>query len=641
MEEVTTSFDEFVLLDGSVPDLAATLTTQAEQDAEDTNLSFLRRELVDAGEDGWETVPEGQSTIDTTPGDWDRPQSAAQLPVGGRRYTPAELQNLDEQDGSHFNQRHQSQEYRGWAPGTSEDDRPHFESSLSHQRLSDDQLLRRESQDLRERMRNRLRRDYLDARVGDRSHRGADLRQPPIEESGSVAESGLGRHSPAPESSLRTTALLQAVRRNGQLSQHTPNQLQRFILDRERTGGEGDESREMPTESRSNSDGNISPSQRQAQIQYREARVRQEFRLQQELLSEHHRRLERLAEEGWRNRGTLPELSGSESRRRRHWHVPTSRPNPDTRSVDGTIKYLGRLRYCESDLEGRETAEDVGFEQVERNLPEFLTNTRRIPPPPMSSWLQMGGMLFGSQSAITPPQTSSAASIQHDDNNALSSSLRSRIRHPTFGSTIARTTSPVRSTHSPVPVIHPPAPDARQATLANHVRNNDENWPVKVTLQSVDYTAMSLCGTMEAFNVPDKSSPTRESSISTYLEGEIIDFNRHTLETKSFKADPRIDATYWFRLPPFRDMKDEEEMIRCLTNECWLAEELMGKWILMRWKGSLLFMHPFASFSAPVVFSCIRALTGDFTNRKVLCHSFRCPIISYHQRLLLCLASSL
>lgn len=103
---------------------------------------------------------------------------------------------------------------------------------------------------------------------------------------------------------------------------------------------------------------------------------------------------------------------------------------------------------------------------------------------------------------------------------------------------------------------------------------------------------MTLTGTMEAFNVPDKSSPTKVSSITTYLEGEIIDFNKFTLETESFKADTRVDGMYWRKLPPFKDLSDDEAMIRKLLSKEWLREELMTKWILMRWKGSSFRLWP-------------------------------------------------
>jgi hypothetical protein len=103
---------------------------------------------------------------------------------------------------------------------------------------------------------------------------------------------------------------------------------------------------------------------------------------------------------------------------------------------------------------------------------------------------------------------------------------------------------------------------------------------------------MTLSGTMEAFNVPDKSSPTEKSSITTFLEGEIIDFNTFTLETKSFQAGARVDGMYWRKLPPFNDLGDDEAMVKALLSKEWLENELMRKWILMRWKGSS-FSFPF------------------------------------------------
>ena len=116
--------------------------------------------------------------------------------------------------------------------------------------------------------------------------------------------------------------------------------------------------------------------------------------------------------------------------------------------------------------------------------------------------------------------------------------------------------------------------------------DGDEKWPVKVTIHSIDYNSMSLAGTMEAFNVPDKSSPSCESGITTFLEGEIIDFNIHTLETKSFDANARVDGTYWRKLEPFKKLTDDE-IVKALLSKKWLTEELSNKWILMRWKGMM------------------------------------------------------
>lgn len=108
---------------------------------------------------------------------------------------------------------------------------------------------------------------------------------------------------------------------------------------------------------------------------------------------------------------------------------------------------------------------------------------------------------------------------------------------------------------------------------------------------------MALSATMEAYNVPSHphghqtilnssdSAPsfTRTSSITTYLEGEILDFNTHTLLTESFKSTAGNDATYWRKLPIFQGMTDDD-VVRCLTSRTWFEEVLSKEWILMRWK---------------------------------------------------------
>ena len=96
--------------------------------------------------------------------------------------------------------------------------------------------------------------------------------------------------------------------------------------------------------------------------------------------------------------------------------------------------------------------------------------------------------------------------------------------------------------------------------------NSGEEWPVKVSIHGVDYSNMTLTGTMEASNVPDKSSPSHESSITTYLEGEIIDFNHNSLETKTFNANARVDGTYWRKLEPFKHLSDESIVKNLLSS---------------------------------------------------------------------------
>lgn len=594
-EEASVAYlDQFAQLDGSVPDLAATLTTQAEQDAEDANVSFLRGDLPDEDE---------EQTLERYEESRRRRRRAVDAMLRGPRYTPEQLREMDESEDRAMAGPSNGQYYNGWAPGASDDDEDYatFEAQQRLPGSANPRVVRREdSQNLRERMRNRLRRDHLEAQLDERSNSRRNLQMDHAEPE--TEQRARSEANPPTESSLRTTALLQAVRRNSQFSAHSRNQLQRYILDRERSGSEVDD-RATAASARpfhQIPQSTLSPSQRR-QI-HREADAAPETE-RQRLHSEYQHQLALLdaqalhtaLQRGESYRGHEP--ARSERRTTRYWTQRTEvAPKINVRSIDKTIQYLERLRLCESDQEGLITAEEGGFESEERQRSDFLIDTRTIPSPPQSSWLDIGGVLSGTQNAVTPARDAS----QLPSSTALPSYVplmppsqyRSRVRHPTFGTTTARTTSPIRRESIRPTVNIPPAteleaPSHTPRDSTSWVDSpNDERWPVKVTIHSIDYDTMTLSGTMEAFNVPDKSSPTRESSITTFLEGEIVDFNKHTLETKSFKADARIDAVYWRKLPPFCHMKDDNAMSQSLLSKEWLKEELMEKWILMRWKGA-------------------------------------------------------
>ena len=482
------------------------------------------------------------------------------MPGTPRRYTPAQLREFNE-----LEERAQQiiqQEYNGWAPGISdeEDDDSQHNTNRTPSAAVENRSFRSDD-NLRDRMRIRRLRDHFATQTAEPS-RHQEYTNPPLRHPSRFVENGM---TSSTESSLRTTAMMQAVRQNTQLAPHHPrSQLQRYILDRENTGSDA-ENRDMQSPNFSSSD--ISPSQRR-QL-YQEHVIRQE--IQQHQL--HHYYLEDQLRQQQQRFGPLP---STETQRRRMWQNPPPQcPTPNTLSVENTVRYLESLRLCESDKEGLEAADDSGFDPVElypHNSNDFLLDTRTIPLPPSSSWLTVGSVLSGTQHAM--PAVSNSA-------GRLASETRSRVRHPTFGISSVRATSPVRSGNNIPQVTLPPNPNEN----TQNRELEEDRWPVKVTVHDVDYAGMTLSGTMEAFNVPDKSSPTKTSSITTYLEGEIIDFNKFTLETKSFRADPRVDGTYWRKLPPFKDMKDEMTVIKRLLSKDWLERELIPNWVLMRWKG--------------------------------------------------------
>jgi hypothetical protein len=227
-----------------------------------------------------------------------------------------------------------------------------------------------------------------------------------------------------------------------------------------------------------------------------------------------------------------------------------------------TINYLDRLRYSTSLEESMLAAADsrLPFDMDNKSWTDtdFILYTPNIAPPPECSWLRSGMVFSGCQRAAS----------------AGCSVLPQRVPSP----------------HAPgEPVIVNGSDSARISVSTTSGRrylanNRDENWPVKVTIHDINHDDMTLSGTMEAYNIPDKTSPTHDAHIVTFLEGEIIDFNKHTLETKNFKADADIDSTYWRELQPFKDLTDGE-MAQKLVSRKWITEELSTGWILMRWKG--------------------------------------------------------
>lgn len=127
-----------------------------------------------------------------------------------------------------------------------------------------------------------------------------------------------------------------------------------------------------------------------------------------------------------------------------------------------------------------------------------------------------------------------------------------------------------------------------------------ERWPVRVTIHAVDYDRMTLSGTMEAYNIPDKTAANNNRSSSnsnsgnghngngahivTFLDGEIVDFRKHTLRTHNFRAGLEVDACYWRALGPFRGLSTQD-MVAGLLSRRWMRERVASEWILMRWKG--------------------------------------------------------
>ncbi|MCJ1430533.1 hypothetical protein MMC29_008451 [Sticta canariensis] len=579
----TSYLEQLAELASPVPDFAATLTTQAEQEADDDNVSFLRTQSspVSSSSRAPPLLPmpnfaAGASNSVNTESQR-RMRRVIEAVAGHRRYSSAQLQQLgDSQEASSTVPPMQAEShYQGWAPESLEyeDD---FPPPIMNASVPGAEFHREPSR--------------RSLRGGNPSQR--ESRIPQISQTSQTSQTlspetyQFGEHevedlSEMTESTLRTTALLQTVRRNSQISSRARSQLQNYILNRERMGHDG-EDRDQPRITRpSSSTSGIRPHrqiiQQQQQMLLHHTQQQQLQRQQRQQRNAQQRELQALQRE-WvqaqdHGHQIRPTRLPVETYRLRHLENPSVSPPIASRSLDDAIKYLERLRFCESLQDSLSSAKAGGFvpDELFANG-DFVLDTATIEPPPESSWLKIGGVLSGSQHATggssLPPY------VPYSRSAGSHSPLLDRPSQPL----------PATSTPSSRPTNTEQEPVASHTAPSTQVNpDGDERWAVKVTIHSIDYGSMTLSGTMEAFNVPDKTSPTQESSITTFLEGEIIDFNTYTLETKSFNANARVDGTYWRKLEPFKKLTDDE-IVRALVSKKWLADELSRNWILMRWK---------------------------------------------------------
>ncbi|KAJ4360959.1 uncharacterized protein N0V89_001528 [Didymosphaeria variabile] len=359
--------------------------------------------------------------------------------------------------------------------------------------------------------------------------------------------------SQSADSSLRSAALLQSVRRNPRFSARTRDLAQRY------TDRDGGNRTPHPSDWRD-----------------RSHMTSESTRAAMDRLSQR-----RTSAEQTRDRDMLQRV---DSYRRSYLERASNPPSTVSPMLEQTIKYLSQIRHSSNIDDSLNYAIDAGFlgkDYFVQDHQDFVLDPFNIPPPAETSWLAPGAVLSGCQHATTVTST-----VTTTGGSGTSTTLY-RFTHTGNRLSDARTmyaSSRNRTSLSPPDVVTSHSPQ-------------QDRWPVKVTIHSVDYDRMALSATMEAYNVPShphshqsllsnsdlEPSFTRTSSITTYLEGEILDFNTHTLLTESFKSTAGNDATYWRKLPIFQGMTDDD-MVRCLTSKAWFDEVLSKEWILMRWK---------------------------------------------------------
>jgi hypothetical protein len=331
------------------------------------------------------------------------------------------------------------------------------------------------------------------------------------------------------------------------------------------------------------------------------------------------------ASEESRSTNTLPPISShiSESHdphhssarprmRRAILQDPSCEPSSTTSSSEWlgqTISYLANLRSSNTYEDSLSHAVDAGFVTKEffgEKHADFVLDINTLSPTFQTSLLAPGTILEGQQRAnpeIANTHNQLPRRLEQDWRWNPNNDRRDHLPRLTLD-------DPTR--HSP-PYV-PPHAQRAQRTSADKPSPSD-SWPVKVTIHAVDYERMTMAATMEAYDVPSHppdlvntiplapeithsstprqpSSPpirmprssdgSKKKSITTYLEGEILDFRTHTLLTESFPSSPENDSTYWRKLEPFRHFTDEE-LIRRLVSKDFI-NSLSRDYILMRWK---------------------------------------------------------
>ncbi|KAF7508906.1 hypothetical protein GJ744_008615 [Endocarpon pusillum] len=288
--------------------------------------------------------------------------------------------------------------------------------------------------------------------------------------------------------------------------------------------------------------------------------------------------------------------------------------NSSLARLKNSIRYLSKLRGCETLEEGLTLATDLAIDNACRARPnrvsercsklsDLVVDTSSLPLVAECSWLTPGTVFTGSQhtSRDQPPAILNRnphhdrdpffrPDRYHQDPGLALHERQRRRSHTRLGTNTYRDRLPVPVSETSMIVQHGSPATSRPPSI-NHNQSHvhlpsapSDNWPVNVTLHDIDHTTQTLSGTMSATQIPSKISPSSPSTSTTqpsqgdassmrsFFEGEIIDFKIHSLETENFctgqSAEAEdgcagggvsVDARYWRGVGPFRELLEKEK----------------------------------------------------------------------------------
>lgn len=105
-------------------------------------------------------------------------------------------------------------------------------------------------------------------------------------------------------------------------------------------------------------------------------------------------------------------------------------------------------------------------------------------------------------------------------------------------------------------------------------RRPSDEWRVNCCIQGVDFERGTVCGSMEALDVPKAASP-----VLTFWEGEIVDNRNNFFLTRRWGASAMTDLSHWKKFAPFANLRERVE--RDGGDDIDLCS---SRYTFMRWK---------------------------------------------------------
>lgn len=142
-------------------------------------------------------------------------------------------------------------------------------------------------------------------------------------------------------------------------------------------------------------------------------------------------------------------------------------------------------------------------------------------------------------------------------------------------------TVPSPSTFQSVSFLHLGQRFSGSQTVNGQASKENDEWRVNVVIQGINLNSGTICGSMEALDVPKAVSP-----VVTFWKGEIIDNVNYFFTTGRWDAELKVDVDHWRKFVAFEPL--QPRVRRDKGNSIDLSQK---RYIFMRWK-EIFFVSP-------------------------------------------------